>query len=92
MAQSRKRRGRSSPPARGRRSTGRDENPGQVGRRPSSPVFLLVVGVAWVACGVVAFLVMTASWKLVPAIFFVGVGLFWIRGAVTAAARQTRDS
>ena len=55
-------------------------------------MFLLAVGVSWVVCGVVAFLVMTASWKLVPAIFFVGIGLFWIRGAVTAAARQTRDS
>jgi hypothetical protein len=77
---------------RGRRA-GRDADaPGQVGRRPSSPLFLLVVGVGWVACGIVAFVALTASWKLVPAIFFVGVGALWIRGAVTAAARQTRGS
>ena len=77
---------------RGRRA-GRDaDTPGQVGRRPSSPLFLLIVGVGWVACGIVAFVALTASWKLVPAIFFVGVGALWIRGAVTAAARQSGGS
>jgi len=90
MAQSRKRRRR--PSSSGRTGRGRDEQPGQVGRRPSSPGFLFVVGVAWVLCGIVAFFALTASWKLVPAIFFAGLGLLWIRGAVTAAQRQTRGS
>ncbi|HEY6318787.1 MAG TPA: hypothetical protein VI462_12990 [Acidimicrobiia bacterium] len=90
MAQSRKRRGRSSQPARSGRKG--DENPGQVGRQPRSPLFLFVVGVAWVICGIVAYVTLKANWKLVPAIFFVGVGVLWIRGAVTAAARQSRGS
>ncbi len=90
MAQSRKRRGRSSQQRRAGR--GRDEPAGQVGRRPSNPLFLFVVGVAWVLCGIVAFFALTASWKLVPAIVFAGIGLLWMRGAVTAAQRQTRGS
>jgi len=52
----------------------------------------LLIGVAWVGCGIVAFVTFTVSWKLIPAVVFVGIGLLWIRGAVNAAVRQDRDS
>jgi hypothetical protein len=49
---------------------------------------LFLVGVTWIVCGVVAFLALTASWKIVVSIVFIGIGLFWLRGAVTAVARR----
>ena len=70
----------------------RSDRPGQVGRRPSSPTFLLAVGIVWILCGVYALVALNASWKLVPGVVFIGVGLLWLRGAVTAGARQDRSA
>jgi hypothetical protein len=49
---------------------------------------LLAVGVVWILCGVYALFGLNASWKLIPGVVFIGVGLLWLRGAVTAGARQ----
>jgi hypothetical protein len=46
------------------------------------------VGLAWIICGIVALVALSASWKLVPGILFIGIGLFWLRGAVTTVARR----
>jgi len=70
----------------------RGDGPGQVGRRPSSPGFLLAVGVVWILCGVYALVGLNASWKLIPGVVFIGIGLLWLRGAVTAGARQDRSA
>jgi hypothetical protein len=48
----------------------------------------MMVGVAWVAAGIYALFALTASWKLIPAIVFIGVGLFFIRGAASTYVRH----
>jgi hypothetical protein len=61
-----------------------------VGKRPSSPANLLVLGVAWIACGVLAFVVLKAGWKIIPGVVMIGIGLLFLRGAFTSIARQER--
>jgi len=61
-----------------------------VGRRPSSPAFLLLLGVVWIVCGIVALIALSASWKLIPAIVFIGIGALFLRGAATAVVRRNR--
>jgi hypothetical protein len=61
-----------------------------VGKRPSPPANLILIGLAWVACGVVAFASLSASWKIIPGVVFIGIGLLFLRGGFTAAARQER--
>lgn len=78
--------GRTTPPQ--TRAGRKAETPGQVGKRPSSPLFLSLVGVLWIACGVVDLFWLKASWKLVPAIFFIGVGLYFLRGAAATVVRR----
>ena len=60
----------------------------QVGRRPSSPSFLVAAALAWIVCGVIAGTMLQASWKLIPAIVFVGIGLFFLRGAAQTVVRH----
>jgi hypothetical protein len=60
----------------------------QVGRRPSRPGFLALVGIMWIAVGIVEFVALHASWRFVPGIVFVGIGILFLRGAATAAARH----
>ena len=62
--------------------------PDQVGRRPSNPGLLLVIGLAWIVCGVVALVALHAGWKVVVGIFFIGVGIFYVRGAALTARRR----
>jgi len=64
----------------------------QVGKRPSSGLMLLAIGIAWIVCGVVALTSFSASWKFIPAIFFVGVGFLWLRGAAVTFSRHERRS
>ena len=42
----------------------------------------------WIGCGVVALVALTASWKFIPAVVFIGLGFLWLRGAATAINRQ----
>jgi hypothetical protein len=44
----------------------------------------------WIACGIVALVGLSASWKLVPGIVFIGIGLLFLRGAATTAARRSQ--
>jgi hypothetical protein len=75
-----------SPPARPAKA----EEPVQVGRRPSSSGFLLLVGVMWLAVGVVMIFTLTASWRFVPGIVSLGIGLMFLRGAGATELRRER--
>ena len=77
-------------PTRGPRAATEAASAGQVGRRPSNPAMLAAIGVAWIVCGVIALVSLHASWKLVPGIVFIGVGLFFIRGAAATVLRRER--
>jgi hypothetical protein len=52
----------------------------------------MVVGLMWVAAGVIALFLMTASWRFVPAVAFAGVGLYFVRGASAKILRHERRS
>jgi hypothetical protein len=65
---------------------------GQVGRRPSSPSTLFVIAAAWIVCGVIALVFLKASWKVVPGIVMIGIGLFFLRGAFTTVLRHESRS
>jgi hypothetical protein len=69
-------------------STAGDHPTGQVGRRPSSPVFLFAVALAWIACGIASFFLFSASWRIVVGVVFIGIGLYWLRGAMATIARH----
>jgi hypothetical protein len=62
----------------------------QIGKRPTSPFRLLATGVVWIVCGIVALTSLTASWRFIPAIFFIGVGFLWLRGAAVTLSRHER--
>jgi hypothetical protein len=64
---------------------------GQVGRRPSSPAKLFVFFVLYFACGIVAFVTFTGSLRIILGVLFIGVSLFWLRGAATAYTRQQQQ-
>ncbi|HEX3426415.1 MAG TPA: hypothetical protein VHT30_09805 [Acidimicrobiales bacterium] len=69
------------------------DKPVAVGRRPSSPGFLALVAAMWLAVGVVCFVALHSSWKLVPAIVSIGIGLMFLRGAgATVLRREHRRS
>ncbi|HMC42085.1 MAG TPA: hypothetical protein VKI20_03675 [Acidimicrobiales bacterium] len=64
----------------------------QVGRRPSSPAMLGLMGVLWVGAGIIAIISLHASWRLVPGIVFIGIGVLFLRGAAaTVVRREERD-
>jgi hypothetical protein len=64
------------------------DEPVQIGKRPSSPGFLTLVGVMWVGVGAVIFLTMSWSWKLIPAILAAGIGFLFLRGAAQTVIRR----
>jgi hypothetical protein len=83
--------GTSQPPA-GRQPISPDK-PVQVGRRPSNPSFLLLLGVMWVAVGVIVMVAASFSWRFVLGIVAIGFGLFFLRGAgATVVRREHRRS
>jgi hypothetical protein len=63
-----------------------------VGRRPSSPGFLLLLGASWIACGIIAIVGMSASWRLIPGIVFIGIGALFLRAAATTVVRRNPES
>ena len=63
-----------------------------VGRRAARPGFLLAVGLMWVVIGIVAGFILTASWKLVVVVVFIGIGLLYLRSAGLQFLRQTGRS
>jgi hypothetical protein len=44
----------------------------------------------WVAGGVFCFVKLTAGWRLVPAIVFIGIGGLFFRGAMMSTVRRER--
>lgn len=62
----------------------------RVGRRLSDPRMLLAIAVSWLAVGIIMLVALHASWKLVPAIFSIGVGMLYLRGALGAVIRRER--
>jgi len=48
-----------------------------------------MVGVMWIAAGVIELFALNAGWRFVPAIVFVGIGLFFLRGAAVTVVRRT---
>jgi hypothetical protein len=68
----------------------RDAPLGQVGKRPSSPTNLLLLGLAWIVCGVLALVTLKASWKFIPGVVMIGIGLLFLRGGFTSVARRER--
>ena len=62
--------------------------PGQVGRRPSPPALLFAIAASWIGVGIVALVELSASWKLIPAIVFIGIGMMYLRGALTTVVRR----
>jgi hypothetical protein len=64
------------------------DEPVQVGRRPSSAGFLLLVAVMWVAVGIIVLFTLHTSWKLVPGIVFIGIGLLFFRGFGSTVIRR----
>jgi len=64
--------------------------PPQVGRRPPNPTVPLLSGLMWLVVGLVMLFAFTASWHIAVGIACIGVGGFFLRGAIIAARRQTR--
>jgi hypothetical protein len=69
------------------------DDPVQIGRKPSSAGFLLLVSLMWIGVGIIVLTTFHASWKLIPGIFSIGVGLLFFRGfGSTVLRRQQRQS
>ncbi|MCL5447035.1 MAG: hypothetical protein M1350_06495 [Actinobacteria bacterium] len=66
------------------------DTPGQVGRRPSRPSFLVVVAVLWIVAGGLTLLYLHATWKLIPAIVYFGFGALYLRAAVASVIRRQK--
>jgi hypothetical protein len=83
--------GGSKPPSvagKGRAGAGRPEGPPVVGKRPSRPGFLAVLGLLWVAAAIFALFALHTGWKLIPVICFAGVGFLYLRGAAGSYLRR----
>jgi len=65
---------------------------GQVGRRPSSPIKLLIYAAVYFVCGVASFFVLKGTLKFVIGVVLIGLSLLWLRGASTAVLRQQKRS
>lgn len=59
-----------------------------VGKRPSQPWLLFVVGLLWFGAAVGALVGIHRSWKIVPIICFAGVGFLYLRGAAGSYLRR----
>ena len=62
---------------------------GQPGRHPSRPGFLLLVALLWIVVGVVVLTSLDASWKFIPGVVSIGIGLLFLRGALATIARRS---
>src|SRR4051812_30456037 len=95
MAGRQKKGGRYTPPKSGRAArppAGEPESTPQVGRRPSPPGLLFLLAAMWIVSGVIAGISLDVSWKLVPAIVFIGIGLLYLRSAVTTLVRRNEHA
>jgi hypothetical protein len=46
------------------------------------------VACLWLAAGIAVLVKLSASWKLVPGIVFIGIGLLFLRGAAATVVRH----
>ena len=69
-----------------------DKPLGQVGRRPSSPIKLLVYAVVYFVCGVASFFILKGTLKIIIGVVLIGISILWLRGASTAFLRQQKRS
>jgi hypothetical protein len=60
----------------------------QIGRRPSPPWFLALIALLWVVVGIVVWVRLDAAWKLIPTVVFIGIGAFYLRGALQTVVRH----
>ncbi len=74
------------PPARG--PAKRPGPPPVVGKRPSRPLFLVVLALMWLGAAAGAFLGLHTGWKLIPVVCFAGIGLLYLRGAAGSYLRR----
>lgn len=63
--------------------------PPVVGKRPSNPALLALVGLLWLAAAVAAYVGLHKSWKLIVIVVFAGIGLLYLRGAAGAYLRRS---
>jgi len=49
-----------------------------------------MVGVLWIVAGLIELFALDATWRIVPAIVFVGIGAFFLRGAAITVTRRDR--
>jgi hypothetical protein len=49
------------------------------------------VAVAWIMAGLYALVELRVGWRLVPGVVFCGVGMLYLRGALTSLARRADD-
>jgi hypothetical protein len=64
----------------------------QIGRRPSSPAYLGVIGLMWIAVGVVDIVLLKVGWRIVVGVVSMGIGLFFLRGAAMTIVRREERS
>jgi hypothetical protein len=92
MAGRQKKGGRYTPPANAARAprppAGESEPTPEVGRRPTPPVMLFILAGMWIVAGVVAGIRLDVSWRLIPAVVFIGIGLLYLRAAITTVVRR----
>jgi hypothetical protein len=50
----------------------------------------MLVGVLWVVVGIVALFGLHAGWRFVPAVVFVGIGLYFVRSSSATVLRRER--
>lgn len=62
--------------------------PPVVGKRPSNPALLALVGLMWLAAAVAGYVGLHKSWKLIVIVVFAGIGLLYLRGAAGAYLRR----
>jgi len=62
----------------------------RVGQRQSSPILLLGLAVLWMIVALICDLALHMSWRLIPTIFALGVGLLYLRSAGAAYLEGNR--
>jgi hypothetical protein len=53
---------------------------------------LAAVSIAWLAAGVIELTMLEASWRFVPGIVFLGLGLLYLRAAALTVLRRSRST
>jgi hypothetical protein len=52
---------------------------------------LFAIAAMWIVVGVVALVALSAAWKLIPGVVFIGIGLLYLRGALTTVVRRDKS-